>query len=125
MSANFPRADGVKVNKDSFPQSKALKMKKSIMFAVLSAASIIATSAFADATIDASIKKGAEFLLASQSEDGHWSDAQMPALTALPVWALSGWGQAPGEAVEKGVKFVLGTQREDGGFYVPKPGRGG
>jgi len=125
MSANLPRADGVIVDKGSFPQTKALNMKKSIMFAVLSAASIIATSAFADAKIDASIKKGAEFLLASQSEDGHWSDAQMPALTALPVWALSGWGQAPGKAVEKGVKFVLGTQREDGGFYVPKPGRGG
>ena len=52
----------------------------------------------------------------------------MPALTALPVWALSGAGRASGDAgraVERGVAFVLGTQREDGGFYVPKPGRGG
>ena len=29
------------------------------------------------------------------------------------------------EAIGRGVAFVLGTQREDGGFYVPKPGRGG
>lgn len=55
----------------------------------------------------------------------------MPALTALPVWALVA-GPLDGEpaakrpaAVEKAVAFVLATQRPDGGFYVPKPGRGG
>jgi len=52
----------------------------------------------------------------------------MPALTALPVWALS-WSRAGAEgldeAVSRGVGFVLSTQRGDGGFYVPKPGRGG
>jgi squalene-hopene/tetraprenyl-beta-curcumene cyclase len=52
----------------------------------------------------------------------------MPALTALPLWALlgDGGGGAKREAaLAKAVKFVLSTQREDGGFYVPKPGRGG
>ncbi len=56
----------------------------------------------------------------------------MPALTALPVWALSGVQnlvdagmRRPQVAIEKGVKYVLSTQRADGGFYVPKPGRGG
>ena len=78
--------------------------------------------------LDAAIAKGVKFLLANQQEDGHFSDAQMPALTALPLWALSGCGDA-GETVaaskKKAAAFVLGTQREDGGFYVPKPGRGG
>ena len=77
--------------------------------------------------IEDSLAKGAKYLLANQSEEGFWSDKQMPALTALPVWALAGCGEdlQQAGAVEKGVKFVLGTQREDGGFYVPKPGRGG
>ena len=85
------------------------------------------------AGIDESIAKGANFLLAKQAEDGHWSDPQMPALTALPLWALSGCAAAKGEelgakregALKKAAAFVLATQREDGGFYVPKPGRGG
>ena len=81
------------------------------------------------AAVEASLAKGARFLLDRQAEEGFWSDRQMPALTALPVWALSGISRDTDarlpSAVEKGVKYVLGTQREDGGFYVPKPGRGG
>ena len=80
-------------------------------------------------SIDESIDRGVRFLLSAQSSEGYWSDRQMPALTALPVWALS---KIPEErasgvtnAVRKGVAYVLSTQREDGGFYVPKPGRGG
>ena len=34
--------------------------------------------------IDSALAGGAKFLLAKQAEDGHWSDPQMPALTALP-----------------------------------------
>lgn len=77
--------------------------------------------------------RGVEFLLARQGEDGHWSDRQMPALTALPFWALVGSSavlpeplkKRSAEAVKNGVRHVLSTQRPDGGFYVPKPGRGG
>ena len=79
-------------------------------------------------SIEAAITNGTAFLLASQSADGHWSDAQMPALTALPLWALTGAKAEGGEVEEarrKAAKFVLSTQRPDGGFYVPKPGRGG
>ncbi len=87
-----------------------------------------------DPSVDASIEKGVRFLLGKQAEGGYWSDKQMPALTALPVWALvatdestrpKGLGSATDAAVGKGVAYVLTTQREDGGFYVPKPGRGG
>ena len=45
---------------------------------------IIATLA-----IETAITNGASFLLSKQADDGHWSDPQMPALTALPLWALS------------------------------------
>lgn len=84
--------------------------------------------------LDVAIEKGVRFLLSKQAEAGHWSDPQMPALTALPVWALTACGgerleegerKAIAEAIGKGVAFVLNTQRPDGGFYVPKPGRGG
>ncbi len=87
-----------------------------------------ATPADGTAAIRASVAKGVGFLLSSQASDGHFSDAQMPALTALPLWALSGCGDASStvsEAKRKAAAFVLGTQRDDGGFYVPKPGRGG
>ncbi len=82
--------------------------------------------------IETALTNGASFLLASQAEDGHWSDPQMPALTALPLWALSGCAKMDGVkeklaggALRRAADFVLKTQRPDGGFYVPKPGRGG
>lgn len=75
--------------------------------------------------VEAAIARGADFLLARQEADGHFSDPQMPALTALPLWALVQAGKGGGEAVKKAAAFVLATQRPDGGFYVPKPGRGG
>ena len=80
--------------------------------------------------IEESLEKGTKFLLSKQAADGHWSDPQMPALTALPLWALSTANLQPPTsnlqpAKTKAVAFVLATQRPDGGFYVPKPGRGG
>ena len=86
----------------------------------------------AAAAIEAAIAGGAGFLAKNQAEDGHWSDPQMPALTALPLWALSGCAsidgvkeKVDGGALRRAADFVLKTQRPDGGFYVPKPGRGG
>ena len=102
-------------------------MKKTFAIAVVAAFAAISSLAD-DAAIEKAISRGVRFLLASQQEDGHFSDPQMPALTALPLWALSGCGDAGEEvsaAKAKAVKYVLSTQREDGGFYVPKPGRGG
>ena len=76
--------------------------------------------------VETAIANGVKFLLAKQEADGHWGDRQMPALTALPLWALSGSGaKEAGEPMRKAAAFVLSTQRPDGGFYVPKPGRGG
>jgi len=82
-----------------------------------------------DDALERAISAGATFLLSQQSENGSWSDAQMPALTALPLWALSGVGASARAAwrtqLKKAADWVLSTQRPDGGFYVPKPGRGG
>ncbi len=81
--------------------------------------------------IETAITNGAAFLVKCQMDDGHWSDRQMPALTALPLWALAGAriealeGREVAPALAKAADFVLKTQRPDGGFYVPKPGRGG
>ena len=92
---------------------------------------VVGGMAFGD--IETAITNGASFLLSKQSDDGHWSDPQMPALTALPLWALSASTpqlkhsntQALKQSLTKAASFVLKTQRDDGGFYVPKPGRGG
>ena len=82
--------------------------------------------------IETAITNGAAFLVGCQAADGHWSDPQMPALTALPLWALSGCARMDGVrerlsdgALKRAADYVLKTQRPDGGFYVPKPGRGG
>jgi squalene-hopene/tetraprenyl-beta-curcumene cyclase len=92
------------------------------LFLVL--AGFAACSAGASPAIEKALERGRDFLLSKQEADGHWSDRQMPALTALPLWALTGV-KCEKSVREKAVKFVLSTQREDGGFYVPKPGRGG
>ena len=100
-------------------------MKSRTAVAVAAAAFAALSAGAADtAATDAAIARAEKYLLSAQQADGHWSDPQMPALTALPVWALVGAPDAA-DAIEKGVRFVLSTQREDGGFYVPKPGRGG
>lgn len=107
-----------------------MKRSRSIVFIVVQVlfATCFAAESSSAANVDEAIAKGVSFLLSSQDADGHWSDAHMPALTALPVWALV-WSDSGSEecdsAVSRGVKFVLASQREDGGFYVPKPGRGG
>ena len=74
---------------------------------------------------DGAIARGIAFLKTQQQEDGHFSDPHMPALTALPLWAYACGGEGRTENAKKAAAFVLATQRPDGGFYVPKPGRGG
>ena len=71
------------------------------------------------------LNAGGQYLLSQKKEGGYWSDPQMPALTALPLWALSSLTNAPKELFSEAAQFIVKTQRPDGGFYVPKPGRGG
>ena len=98
-----------------------MKIKSIITVLFLLAASLSA----AEPGIDAAIARGAKFLAAQQASDGSFSDPQMPALTALPLWALTVAGQSRTAVASNACAFVLKTQRPDGGFYVPKPGRGG
>ncbi len=42
-------------------------------------------AAMGDAALEASIARGARYLLAQQDAAGFWSDRQMPALTALSL----------------------------------------
>ena len=61
-------------------------MKKIICLVALTSTLI---GVAAETNLTAAIEKGTKFLLSKQASDGHWGDPQMPALTALPVWALS------------------------------------
>jgi squalene-hopene/tetraprenyl-beta-curcumene cyclase len=74
----------------------------------------------------ASAEKGLAWLKAQQKPSGAWSEENMPALTALPLWAIAASG-LPGFGPEqdKAVACLLGKQRPDGGIYVPQPDKKG
>lgn len=100
-------------------------MQKTILAGVAFAIAFTAAAASNEA-VDAAIARGVEWLQSQQAGDGSFSDPQMPALTALPLWAMVAQGdEATIPARKRAAQFVLATQRADGGFYVPKPGRGG
>jgi squalene-hopene/tetraprenyl-beta-curcumene cyclase len=65
------------------------------------------------------VRKGVEFLLATQDKRGGWETDKGPGITALAVRALA---QEPSigpkhAAVRRAVEFVLSHQRDDGGVY--------
>jgi len=69
-----------------------------------------------------------------QSEDGHWSNPQFPAMTALVVWAHlrnpdaisvddRGWQRVEVYPyVQKGIDYILSCVQSDGGIYLPLEG---
>ncbi len=66
----------------------------------------------------AAIDRGKKWLETHQQSDGHWSNPEFPALTALPVWAISmGAKGQRGESVNLGVKYILSCVRKDGAIY--------
>ena len=78
-----------------------------MILSVMAAGCAMALFAVTESEINAAIEKGSAFLLSRQKDDGHFSDPNTPALTALPVWALSGTKEARGAAVKKAVAYVL------------------
>ncbi|MCX7818352.1 MAG: terpene cyclase/mutase family protein [Kiritimatiellae bacterium] len=75
----------------------------------------------------AAIDRGLRWLLAQQSPTGSWSNAQYPALTALPLWALAKAGMADSPAAQRAVDFLLSCAHENGAIYraPDRPGGGG
>jgi squalene-hopene/tetraprenyl-beta-curcumene cyclase len=76
--------------------------------------------------VKVSVAKGAGWLQKSQKENGAWSEAGMPALTGLPLWALvSARLPAYKESTDKAVAFITSKQNPDGGIYVDQPDKKG
>jgi squalene-hopene/tetraprenyl-beta-curcumene cyclase len=74
--------------------------------------------------VDAAVGRGLDYLVASQKENGSWSHASFPALTALPMRALSASSDPKHQAaVRRGLDFLLSCVQPDGGIY--KKGSGG
>ena len=72
------------------------------------------------------LERGVDWLKANQQPGGAWSDTNFPALTALPLWALSVADRpADAEAIRRATAFVAACAQEDGGIYVKIPGRRG
>jgi len=65
----------------------------------------------------AAVDRGVKWLLAQQSPEGHWSNPEFPALTALAVWALAANGCADQAAIDKGMQYILSCAREDGSIF--------
>ena len=76
--------------------------------------------------VQAAIDRGLEWLAARQREDGSWSNGMFPALTALPLQALSNSRDPRRQpAADKAVKYILSCVQPDGGIYKTVPGRKG
>ncbi len=74
------------------------------------------------------IQGGLRWLEQNQQADGHWSNPDFPALTALPLWALAQDKNASKEAVDRAVAYLLSCVHEDGSIWrepaVKKKGGG-
>lgn len=91
----------------------------SALFICAAAVAQTAASSKPAAEPRAMMRKGAEFLLATQDKRGGWETDKGPGITALAVRALA---QEPSigpkhAGVRRAVEFVLSQQRDDGGVY--------
>lgn len=75
---------------------------------------------------EAALNRGLDWLATQQKEDGSWSEASFPALTALPLWAFSMSNHPKkAEITAKAAKFIMSNVQPDGGIYRKLPGKGG
>lgn len=108
-----------------------MRMKRGMMavMAVIVAAAVRgygATDAAADRAeqAQAAVKRGLDWLQKSQGTNGSWSSPQFPALTALPLWAICGAGDAGRHAMaDKATAFILTCVQTNGGIYIDIPDR--
>jgi squalene-hopene/tetraprenyl-beta-curcumene cyclase len=74
----------------------------------------------------AAVRRGLDWLLAQQAAEGHWSNPDFPALTALPLWALVKGGSGDEDAIQKAIDSILADANEDGSICrEPKEQRKG
>ena len=84
------------------------------------------TPADRTAQAKAAVARGLDWLQKSQGTNGAWSSPQFPALTALPLWAICGAGDAGRQSMaDKATAFILSCVQTNGGIYVDIPDRPG
>lgn len=66
---------------------------------------------------DAAINRGIDWLLAQQQPNGHWSNPEFPALTALPLWALVNGGCTDTNAINRAIDYILTCVHPDGAIF--------
>jgi len=76
--------------------------------------------------INSAIDRGLDWLAAQQKDDGTWSNAQFPAMTALPAWTFIRSRHPRREAITaKAIAALLESVQPDGGIYREVAGRQG
>ena len=66
-------------------------------------------------------EKGVNFLKTTQSEDGSWTSATQPGVTAMACFGLVSAGvKVDDPTLQKGLKHLLGYLQKDGGIYHPE-----
>ena len=66
-------------------------------------------------------EKGVNFLKTTQSDDGSWTSATQPGITAMACFGLVSAGlKADEPTLQKGLKHLLGYLQKDGGIYHPE-----
>ena len=65
----------------------------------------------------AAIQRGLRWLEARQQADGHWSNPDFPALTALPLWALARGDSTNRAALEHAKQYLLTCVHDNGAIY--------
>ncbi len=62
----------------------------------------------------AAINRSVDWLVAQQQDGGHWSNADFPALTALPLWALVESGATATASIDRAVAYLESCVNPDG-----------
>ncbi|MFN7181605.1 MAG: prenyltransferase/squalene oxidase repeat-containing protein [Planctomycetota bacterium] len=103
-------------------------MRKVVIVISISLLSLCAEEKFKESKrkLEETYKRGAQYLIKQQKENGAWQDLAGKddvAITAIAVISLSGCKKYKGlykKEIEKGVKFLIDNQQPDGGFYQPE-----
>lgn len=73
--------------------------------------------------VEAMTLKGLKYLVASQTQEGNWSDnyGRQPAVVGLAILAMLAHGEDPNHGpysvtIKRGLSFILKSQREDNGY---------